>query len=80
MTPTEKIEEMKTNAARIRTWKRRSKLLKEREIDPLSDKDFCERYNINQSWFCRTKKKTEQHIPRTKTVDEVEEAFENEGV
>lgn len=80
MTRDEKIEEMKYNSARIRTWKRRSKVLKEREIEPLSDKDFCLRYGINQSWFSRTKKKTENHIPRTKTVDQVEDAFKNEGV
>jgi hypothetical protein len=75
-----KFADIEKRFAKVKTWKKRLKKLNNRVKDPLSDHDFCLKYDIAEPWFNREKNGKNVGIPRESSVDKVEKALAKERV
>lgn len=79
MTTLKQRDELKKEQrAKVRRWPARLAKLKKREVNPLSEREFCEKYGLAPAQFNRAKKQVVE--PRASKVAAVEAALAAEGV
>lgn len=74
----EKHKQEKQRKALISKWPKRLEKLRTRAKNPLKESEFCDKYGFGRSAFNRAKNL--KNFARQSTVDQIEAAFESEGV
>lgn len=65
---------------KIKKWDARIKKLATRKIEPLSEAQFCRKHQITHGRFNRMKNLKDNNLPSDRLINEIENAFKNEGV
>ncbi len=74
----DRIEEMHKKIEAIKKWSKRLEKLRLRKKDPLSERQFCEKYGMSVAGFNRIKNGI--YIPQKANFNKIEAAFKAERV
>ena len=75
-----KLSQQKQVIDLISKWEKRIASLKIRKQNPLSESQFCEKYQINKYTFNSIKNGNYPCIPSKKIIAKIENALKSEGI